>query len=193
MRVLLVEDDRMIGEVIEQSLRDASYAVDWVLDGQAALNAVLTQSYDVLLLDLGLPKKDGFEVLQTLRANRQSVPVLLVSARDALADRVRGLDAGADDYLIKPFDMAELLARMRAVARRNAGEGAQVLSNGAHELSVEVKMTEAAIFAIAHKQHRLIVSRVDRETMAAIEKTFRLPRARITRHVLAVLTEPEKS
>ena len=149
MRVLLVEDDRMIGEVIEQSLRDASYAVDWVLDGQAALNAVLTQSYDVLLLDLGLPKKDGFEVLQTLRANRQIVPVLLVSARDALADRVRGLDAGADDYLIKPFDMAELLARMRAVARRNAGEGAQVLSNGC--LSLDPATREASLADVTHR------------------------------------------
>jgi len=130
MRILLVEDDRMIGEVMEQSLRDACYAVDWVCDGQAALLAFDTQHYDAALLDLGLPKKDGFEVLRTLRNNQNQVPLLLVSARDALADRINGLDAGADDYLIKPFEMAELLARLRAVIRRKAGVGNPILSNG---------------------------------------------------------------
>lgn len=134
MRVLLVEDDRMIGEVMEQSLRDASYAVDWVCDGQAALLAFDTQHYDAALLDLGLPKKDGFEVLRCLRNNQNQVPLLLVSARDALADRVNGLDAGADDYLTKPFEMAELLARLRAIMRRKAGVGSPLLGNGSLSL-----------------------------------------------------------
>jgi two-component system OmpR family response regulator len=134
MRILLVEDDRMIGEAIEQSLRDAGYAVDWVRDGQAALLAFDGQVYDAALLDLGLPKKDGMAVLRSLRAQHNPVPLLLVTARDTLADRVSGLDAGADDYLIKPFEMAELLARLRAVMRRKGGVAGPLLSNGSLSL-----------------------------------------------------------
>jgi two-component system OmpR family response regulator len=130
MRVLLVEDDRMIGDVVSQSLKDESYAVDWVRDGQTALDTLATQVYDVVLLDLGLPKKDGMEVLRGIRAKNNPVPVLVITARDALDDRIRGLDSGADDYILKPFDMAELLARMRAVVRRKGGVAGPVLSNG---------------------------------------------------------------
>ena len=130
MRILLVEDDRMIGEAVEQALKDAAYAVDWVRDGQTALTTLESQTYGIVLLDLGLPKKDGFEVLRTIRAKNNPVSLLIITARDALEDRIRGLDAGADDYVLKPFEMTELLARMRAVVRRKAGVAGPVLTNG---------------------------------------------------------------
>jgi two-component system OmpR family response regulator len=130
MRVLLVEDDYMIGQVVQQGLRDASYGVDWVVDGEAALHALACLPYEMVLLDLGLPKKDGMSVLRTIRANGQRIPVLLLSARDATEDRVAGLDGGADDYLVKPFQLSELLARMRAVTRRQGPAAGPVLSNG---------------------------------------------------------------
>ena len=130
MRVLLVEDDPMIGEAIQGALKDASYATDWVKNGQTALTTLACQHYDMVLLDLGLPGKDGLEVLATIRAKDNPVPLLIITARDGLDDRLRGLDGGADDYLLKPFDMAELLARMRAVVRRKGGSATLVLSNG---------------------------------------------------------------
>lgn len=130
MRVLLVEDDSMIGSAVQQSLRDAAYAVDWVQDGTAASAALETQTYDIALLDLGLPGRDGLAVLARLREQGLDLPVLILTARDGLEDRIRGLDLGADDYLVKPFDLGELLARMRAVARRRAGAAAPVLGNG---------------------------------------------------------------
>ncbi|MBC7686423.1 MAG: response regulator transcription factor [Bdellovibrionales bacterium] len=130
MRVLLVEDDSMIGNVVQQELRDASYAVDWVCDGQAALTSMAAVSYSLVLLDLGLPKKDGMEVLRTMRASGNGVPVLVLTARDATDERVAGLDGGADDYLVKPFAMSELLARMRALTRRKESTVGPTLSNG---------------------------------------------------------------
>lgn len=130
MRALLVEDDLMIGEAIQATLKDASYAADWVKDGQAALNAMAAQHYDIVLLDLGLPGKDGLAVLRSLRGNGNAVPLLIITARDALEDRIRGLDEGADDYVLKPFEMSELLARMRAVQRRKGGVATPLLGNG---------------------------------------------------------------
>ena len=130
MRVLLVEDDLMIGEAIHGALKDASYAVDWVKNGQTALSSFVGQKYDLMLLDLGLPGKDGLEVLTALRARNNPLPVLIITARDQLDDRLRGLDGGADDYVLKPFQMAELLARMRAVSRRKDGNPVPVLGNG---------------------------------------------------------------
>lgn len=130
MRVLVVEDDAMIGEAVCHALKDASYAVDWVCDGSAALTAVSTQSYAIVLLDLGLPKMDGIEVLRHMRGRENPVPVLVITARDGLEDRIKGLDAGADDYVLKPFEMGELLARMRAVVRRKSGTSGPVLTNG---------------------------------------------------------------
>lgn len=135
MRVLLVEDDLMIGEAIEQSLKDASYAVDWVQDGTTALSVLKNQLYAVVLLDLGLPKKNGMEVLRAIRSRKDYVPVLIITARDAIEDRIVGLDSGADDYVLKPFVMAELLARMRAVVRRNDGSSGVTLSNGVISLN----------------------------------------------------------
>jgi two-component system OmpR family response regulator len=130
MRTLLVEDDPMVGEAIQSALKDASYAVDWVRNGLAALSALGCQRYDVVLLDLGLPGKDGLEVLQAIRCPGNLVPVIILTARDGLHNRLRGLDGGADDYVTKPFEMAELLARMRAVLRRKAGSAASLLTNG---------------------------------------------------------------
>jgi two-component system OmpR family response regulator len=129
MRVLLVEDDAMIGEAVLDVLRAEHYAVDWVRDGAMADTALRTESYDLVLLDLGLPKRDGLEVLRALRARRSTVPVLVATARDAVGDRVAGLDAGADDYVVKPYDTDELLARVRALIRRSAGRGEPVFSH----------------------------------------------------------------
>ena len=130
MRVLLVEDDAMIGEAIQGALKDASYAADWVKNGQIALTTLACQHYDLVLLDLGLPGKDGLAVLTSMRAKDNPVPVLIITARDGLDDRLRGLDGGADDYLLKPFAMAELLARMRAVLRRKGANATLLLGNG---------------------------------------------------------------
>lgn len=130
MRVLLVEDDQMIGESIAAALKDAAYATDWVKDGGTAIEALASQSYDVILLDMGLPKKSGIEVLRSLRGKDNQTPVLITTARDSVDDRIAGLDAGADDYIVKPFEMGELLARMRAVLRRKGGNAAPVFSNG---------------------------------------------------------------
>ncbi|MBC7609252.1 MAG: response regulator transcription factor [Polaromonas sp.] len=121
MRLLLVEDDAMIGETALQVLRSEHYAVDWVRDGSMADQALRSEQYDLVLLDLGLPKRDGIEVLKALRSRRSTVPVLIATARDGVSDRIAGLDAGADDYVVKPYDTDELLARIRALLRRSAG------------------------------------------------------------------------
>ena len=123
MRLLLVEDDAMIGETVLHLLRTEHYAVDWVRDGAMADQALRSAEYDLVLLDLGLPKRDGLEVLRALRSRRSSVPVLVATARDSVSDRIAGLDAGADDYVVKPYDTDELLARIRALLRRSAGRG----------------------------------------------------------------------
>ena len=136
MRILLVEDDRMIGEAITVALQDAAYAVDWVRDGETALRAIANQEYQAVLLDLGLPKLDGRAVLRKLRATGNTLPIIIITARDALADRVDGLDLGADDYLVKPFEMDELLARLRAIIRRQGGQAVPVLSNGLLQLDL---------------------------------------------------------
>jgi two-component system OmpR family response regulator len=143
MRVLLVEDDPMIGEAIQGALKDASYAADWVRNGQAALTTLGCQHYDLVLLDLGLPGKDGLEVLHSIRTKNNPVPLLIITARDGLDDRLRGLDGGADDYVLKPFEMAELLARMRAVLRRKGGSAIPVLSNGV--VSLDPATREAVV------------------------------------------------
>lgn len=130
MRVLLIEDDPMIGAAAQAALKDASCAADWVKTGPVGLSALAAQHYDLVLLDLGLPGKDGLDVLRTVRAKNNPVPVLVITARDGVDDRIAALDAGADDYILKPFEMNELLARMRAVLRRQGGTGTPVLDNG---------------------------------------------------------------
>ena len=130
MRVLLIEDDRMVGAAVEQALKDAAYAVDWVTDGETAIHAAESESYELALLDLGLPRADGREVLRRLRALGRKLPVIIVTARDGIDDRIDGLDLGADDYLVKPFEIRELLARMRAVLRREGSGMSAVMTNG---------------------------------------------------------------
>jgi two-component system response regulator QseB len=130
MRVLLVEDDSMIGESMRQGLRQDGFTVDWVQDGRAAELAIENGVYDLMVLDLGLPRKEGLDVLKQLRRNGNQIPVLVVTARDAVADRITGLDAGADDYLVKPFDLDELAARMRALWRRRSGRTDPVIRHG---------------------------------------------------------------
>src|SRR3984893_747350 len=130
MRVLLVEDDRMIGTAVTQALKDAAYAVDWVMDGQTAIEAAESELYDLVVLDLGLPGPDGVEVLRRFRTIRRRLPVIIVTARDGIDDRIEGLDLGADDYLVKPFEVRELLARMRAILRRQGSGGSPILTNG---------------------------------------------------------------
>ena len=130
MRVLLVEDDLMISDAVRQGLRRHGFAVDWAGSGTSAESALASGSYDLLLLDLGLPRKSGMDVLRDLRASDNGIPVLILTARDGIADRICGLDAGADDYLVKPFDLGELAARIRALARRRGGQGTPILTCG---------------------------------------------------------------
>jgi len=130
MRILLVEDDPMIGEAVSTALKDAAYAVDWVRDGRTASQTLETAEHQAVLLDLGLPGRHGLEVLRRLRQHDGTLPVIVITARDGVEDRIRGLDLGADDYLVKPFDVNELLARMRAVIRRQGGQATPVLGNG---------------------------------------------------------------
>ena len=127
MRLLLAEDDTMIGEAVRAGLRRDGFAVDWVRDGNAAAEALAAGSYDLLLLDLGLPGRDGVQVLRDLRERGSGLPVVVLTARDAVTDRVAGLDAGADDYLVKPFELQELAARVRAVLRRRGGRASAVI------------------------------------------------------------------
>jgi two-component system response regulator QseB len=130
MKLLLAEDDPMIGASMEQGLRLAGFAVDWVRDGKAAEETLLTGSYALLLLDLGLPRQDGLSLLKKIRQLENAVPVMVVTARDAVADRIAGLNLGADDYLVKPFDLDELVARVRALIRRRGGRARPELKLG---------------------------------------------------------------
>lgn len=130
MRLLLVEDDTMIGAGIQTGLRQEDFVVDWVQDGRAAELALQAENYAAVLLDLGLPRKDGYTLLQDIRRHENPVPVLIITARDAVTDRVKGLDEGADDYLVKPFDLGELAARVRAVVRRRTGRSGPRITCG---------------------------------------------------------------
>ncbi len=141
MRLLLAEDDQMIGESVRQGLRQDGFAVDWVRDGRAAEVALADGVHDLLLLDLGLPQKEGLDVLRAMRRRGDKRPVLIMTARDAVGDRVAGLDAGADDYVLKPFDLTELAARIRALLRRGAGRATPVLAFGSIELDPATRET----------------------------------------------------
>ncbi|HEC19250.1 MAG TPA: response regulator [Gammaproteobacteria bacterium] len=134
MRLLLVEDDKLLGEGIYTGLCQEGYAVDWVRDGEAAEAACLSEEYDCMVLDIGLPRQNGLQVLERVRARGKDTPVLMLTARDTIADRVTGLDHGADDYMVKPFDLEELHARLRAMLRRRAGRTSPLLIYGDIEL-----------------------------------------------------------
>ena len=171
MRVLVVEDDPMIGRAVCAGLQGDGHAVDWVRDGAAAELALRHGPYELAVLDLGLPGKDGLEVLKALRRARIELPVLIITARDALADRVAGLDHGADDYLVKPFDLDELLARARAVVRRRAGRASPEIAFGALTLDpvkrrvsfrgapVELSAREFAVLEALMREPGAVVSR----------------------------------
>ncbi|HEX7646943.1 MAG TPA: response regulator transcription factor [Noviherbaspirillum sp.] len=143
MRLLLIEDDAMIGDDLHEGLRGEGYAVDWVRDGRSAELALGSHAYDLVLLDLGLPKKSGTDILAAYRHRGGVAPVMIITARDATADRVLGLDTGADDYLVKPFDLDELFARIRALLRRRAGRTRAELVHG--NLVVNVATREATL------------------------------------------------
>jgi len=140
LRALLVEDDALLGDGIRAGLKLADFAVDWVRDGDMARRALLDQTYDVCVLDLGLPKRDGLSLLRELRGRGSHLPVLILTARDTSEDKVAGLDAGADDYLTKPFDLPELQARLRALIRRAGGVAHPVLSHGDVALEPATKL-----------------------------------------------------
>ena len=159
MRILLVEDDLMIGEAVSVALKDAAYAVDWVKDGATAGSVLEHGEHQAVLLDLGLPRRDGLEVLRRLRQGGNTLPVIVITARDSVGDRIKGLDFGADDYLVKPFDVNELLARLRAVIRRRGGQSAPLLTNGKVSLDPatrearcgdNVELLSAREFALLH-------------------------------------------
>lgn len=159
MRILVVEDDALLGDALQAGMKQAGFAVDWVRDGVQASQALATAPYDAAVLDIGLPRMSGLEVLRQLRMRKAATPVLLLTARDTVEDRILGLDTGADDYLVKPFDMGELSARLRALIRRAGGATAPVLQVGnvtldpaAHSVQCHGKPVElsATEFALLH-------------------------------------------
>jgi len=158
MRILLVEDDAMIGDAMIYALKSAQYAADWAKDGASALLAAQTQHYDAILLDLGLPKMDGIDVLRALRQAGNPTPILIVTARDALEMRIAGLDLGADDYVLKPFDIAELLARIRAVVRRKSGHANSILENGNVSLNLTTReaLLDGAAVRLSAREYALL-------------------------------------
>jgi two-component system response regulator QseB len=164
MRLLVVEDDPMIGESVQKGLRQDGFAVDWVRDGQAAELALANGVYELVLLDLGLPRKGGLDVLSGLRARGNAVPVLILTARDAVPDRVKGLDRGADDYLVKPFDLDELAARVRALLRRRAGRAEPLITHG--NLTLNPATREASLagkpLALSAREFALLEALLDR-------------------------------
>lgn len=167
MRALLVEDDALLGDGIRAGLKLADFAVDWVRDGDTARRALLDQPYDICVLDLGLPKRDGLSLLKELRARGSKLPVLILTARDTSEDKVAGLDAGADDYLTKPFDLPELQARLRALVRRASGSAGPILQHAGIALdpaakhvslngeAISLSAREYALLydLLSHKQH----------------------------------------
>lgn len=158
MRVLLVEDDNLLGDGIRAGLKLADYAVDWVRDGEAARLALLDHDYDACVLDLGLPRRDGLSVLKELREAGKTLPVLILTARDTSADKVAGLDAGADDYLTKPFDLPELQARLRALIRRAGGSATPTLSHAGVVLDPAAKRVtqDGELVALSAREYAVL-------------------------------------
>lgn len=175
MRILLIEDDAMIGKAVRSGLADAGFAVDWVTDGRAAELALGNGVYDLAVLDLGLPKKDGMAILASLRNMGNAMPVLIASARDTVRDRIAGLEAGADDYVLKPFDLDELVARVRALLRRNAGGGSPLIKFGSlmldplrkvvtqRDASVDLSAKEFAVLEALMQRPGAVLSRAQLE------------------------------
>ncbi len=165
MRILLVEDDPMIGESVSEWLQDDGYAVDWLQDGESALLAIKTTDFSLVILDLGLPGKDGIDVLKEVRASKNYIPVLITTARDTLDDRVKGLDSGADDYLVKPFDLEELSARIRALTRRANGRAEPVIVRGRLEIHPATRevLFEGRPVILSAKEYALLEALAERQ------------------------------
>ncbi|HYC35003.1 MAG TPA: response regulator [Usitatibacter sp.] len=164
MRLLLVEDDSMIGAAAQEGLRREGHTVDWVRDGREAEAAVAGAEYDLVLLDLGLPRRDGLSVLKGWRTRGVEVPVVIITARDAVTDRVSGLDAGADDYLVKPFDLDELSARVRAVARRRSGRSDALVKLGELEIDTSARRVrwKGREVSLSAREYALLEALADR-------------------------------
>ena len=145
MRVLLVEDDEMIGQSLRQALEANGWSVDWVKEGELAQSAMADGGYACVLLDLGLPRKDGIDVLRTARGRGDHTPVIVLTARDGIDDRITGLDVGADDYLVKPYEFRELLARMRAVIRRRDGAAQSIIGTDTLQLDLTTREVLVAV------------------------------------------------
>jgi two-component system OmpR family response regulator/two-component system response regulator QseB len=158
MRILLAEDDSMLGDGLRAGLRQAGFQVDWVRDGVAAERELRALDYAAAVLDLGLPGKDGMAVLQALRAARNTTPVLVLTARDAVPDRIRGLDAGADDYVLKPVDLHELAARLRSLVRRSHGVAQDILQAGALRLDPSARQVtwQEAVVPLSTREFDLL-------------------------------------
>src|SRR5271170_6294423 len=157
MRVLLVEDDEMIAQGLQTALRQGGFAVDWMRDGKSAAAALQTSSFDVILLDLGLPQRDGIDVLRDLRKRGDGTPVIILTARDEKQHRIAGLDAGADDYIVKPFDLDEVMARMRSVLRRAAGRGDSSIQHGEIRLNPVSRTVERNGVPVSLSAHEYAV------------------------------------
>jgi two-component system, OmpR family, response regulator len=157
MRVLLVEDDAMIAQGLQTALRQSGFAVDWMRDGRSAAGALQAGVFDVVLLDLGLPQRDGIDVLRELRRRGDATPVIILTARDEIQHRIAGLDAGADDYIVKPFDIDEVTARMRSVLRRAAGRGDPSIKHGELSLDPVARTVERGGVPISVSAHEFAV------------------------------------
>ncbi|MBG6286645.1 MULTISPECIES: response regulator [Pseudomonas] len=188
MRLLVVEDDPALGEGICNGLRQEGYTIDWLQDGVSALHALQQETFDLVVLDLGLPRLDGIEVLRRLRAGGDAVPVLILTARDATDDRIAGLDAGADDYLVKPFDLNELKARLRALLRRSAGRAKVLIEHAGVTLDPATRQVsyQGHPVVLTPKEYRLL-----HELLSQPGKVF--TRERLTQLLYGWDEEPESN
>lgn len=164
MHILLIEDDPMIGQSLMRALKDVGMSGDWIHDGVAGELAIMSGGYTLILLDLGLPRKSGFDLLKGMRARGDRTPLLIITARDEIDDRVTGLDLGADDYLIKPFGLKELLARIRAILRRNDGPAAPIVGSGEITLDLTTRETSyrGKTLPLPAREFALLYALVDR-------------------------------
>ncbi|MGE8114171.1 response regulator [Pseudomonas sp. NPDC086566] len=188
MRLLLLEDDTALGEGICDGLRQAGYTLDWLRDGLSGLHALQHEGFDLVVLDLGLPRLDGIELLRRVRAAGNSLPVLILTARDSLDDRITGLDAGADDYLVKPFDLNELKARLRALLRRSAGRATVLIEHAGVSLDPATQQVhyKGVEVILTPKEYRLL-----HELLAQPGKVF--TRERLTQLLYGWDEEPESN
>jgi len=174
MKLLLIEDDIPLAQALQQSLRHESYSVDWVNNGKEGITAVKTGDYDALILDLGLPDIDGLSVLKTIKSGKNSLPVLILTARDSAQDKVKGLDLGADDYLAKPFDMTELFARLRVFERRAGTANSAIIKHGEVTLDTSANLTYIGEQAISFSRREYMIVKSLMENIGRIQSKQQL-------------------